>query len=993
MTAHIEFRVLGPLAVGVRDRPVRLRGLRQRSLLAALLLDAGRVVSVDRLAAAVWGEHLPDSVRTQISIHVHGLRKAFKDAGCGVQVIVTEQAGYRLHTDGVWLDTREAEELAAEARKAAAAGLGEQAAAMLARVLGLWRGPVLGEIDTTEIATVARGLEDARLGIAEEWAEAELACGRPREVVARLAGLVEDHPLREGLRAQLMLALWHSERQADALESYQRGRRHLLEELGVEPGRGLREVQQAILAGPPACDAMQPEVPTPPAARLGGNADDGPLPADAGPVVTVRPAQLPPPVSAFVGRTSQIRTLDRILRQDGRCPPMGVISGVAGAGKTALALQWAHLVADRFPDGQLFANLRGYDPDRESAQPAAVLERFLRALGVDGTAIPAGAEERTALFRSILDGRQVLVVLDNAESAAQVRPLLPATPGCCVIVTSRRRLEGLLMGGALAVPVEVLTEQDSAELLARVLGAERVAAEPETVAELAALCDGSPLALRIAAAKLAMRPQWSVGEMAERLADERSRLDQLSRGGLEVRASIGLSYRELSARAALAFRRLGLMDAPGGYAPWLMAALLDTTVHDGERLLEELVDAQLLQPLGRDEAGQPRYRFHDLIRLYAREQAETVEPPDARTAVLSRALGALLGLAEQARDLLHSRYPMVPRGDSPRWLPEDASQAALTDDPLAWLESERLNLVSAVTQSAQLRLADLCRDLAASFVHMFVSRAYFDDWRTVATRALEACRAASHLPGQAAMLFSLGSLALSQRRLTQAADLLETALELFQRLADVPSQAIVLRHLGTVHLFQGDLDRGREELEQALALFEQVGDITALAHGLGFLSHAHMLQDRLEEAARLLHRALTLNPGSKRTEAQLLKRLAEVYRRQGRHADAIRKCEGALAHAVDLNDLVGQAYVLHALGETQLDLGEIVEAGSTLHQALHLARRVGDRLIEGRVLLALGHLGSDRSTFHLQQAAETFAAIGAAGWHDKAMRAAARVSA
>ncbi|MFF3665857.1 AfsR/SARP family transcriptional regulator [Microtetraspora malaysiensis] len=752
MTTHIEFRVLGPLEVGVRGRPVRLGGPRQRSLLAALLLDAGRVVSVDRLAAAVWGERLPESVRTQIPIHVHALRKAFKAAGCGVQVIVTEQAGYRLRTDGVWLDTREAEEQAGAARRAAAAGQSEQAAAMLGRVLGLWRGPVLAEIDTTEIAAVARGLEDARLGIAEEWAEAELACGRPREVVTRLAGLVEEHPLREGLRAQLMVALWHSGRQADALESYQQGREHLLEELGVEPGRGLRDVQQAILAGPPACEVTQPEVPRLLASRRGGNPDDEPLRVGTGPVVTVRPAQLPPVISAFVGRMTQMRTLDRLLGQDGRHLPMGVISGAAGVGKTALALQWAHQVVDQFPDGQLFADLRGYDLDRESAQPAAVLERFLRALGVDGAAIPAGVEERAALFRSILDGRQVLVVLDNAESAAQVRPLLPATPGCSVIITSRRRLEGLMVGGG-ALPVEVLTEQESAELLARVLGAERAAAEREAVAKLAALCHGSPLALRVAAAKLVMRPQWPVAEMAERLADERSRLDQLSRGGLELRAGIELSCRELPTRAALAFRRLGLVDAPGGFAPWLVAALLDTTVHDGERLLEQLVDAQLLQPLGRDGAGQPRYRFHDLIRLFAREQAEAAEPPDARLAVLSQAFGALLGLAEQARDARYgNRYPMVPRGHASRWIPEDASQAALLSDPLAWLESERLNLVSAVTQSAELQLADLCRDLAAGFVHMFESRAYFDDWRSAATRALEACRAVSHLPGQAAML-------------------------------------------------------------------------------------------------------------------------------------------------------------------------------------------------------------------------------------------------
>ncbi|QFY13412.1 hypothetical protein GBF35_48745 [Nonomuraea phyllanthi] len=651
MTAHIEFRVLGPLEAGVRGRPVRLGGPRPRSLLAALLLDAGRVVSVDRLAAAVWGERLPDSVRTQIPIHVHALRKAFDAAGCGVPVIVTEQAGYRLSMDGVWLDMREAEEQAAEARKAAAAGQGEQAAETLGRVLALWRGPVLAGIDTAEIAAAARGLEDVRLGIAEEWAEAEMACGRPREVVARLAAMVEDHPLREGLRARLMLALWHSGRQADALESYRQGRRHLRDELGLEPGSALREVQQAILAGPPAGDAARrggvqaaavaerltmarrAAVPAP---RPGGNAD---LPAGPEPAVALRPAQLPPAVSAFVGRTAQLRALDRLPRQDGRHLPVGVISGVAGVGKTALALRWAHQAAERFPDGQLFANLHGHDPDQESARPAAVLERFLRALGIQAAAVPAGLEERTALFRSALDGRRVLVVLDNAESAAQVRPLLPATPGCCVIVTARRRLEGLMVDhGALPVPVEMLTEQESADLLTRVLGAERAAAEREAVAELAALCDGSPLALRVAAAKLAMRPRWPIAEMAAQLADERSRLDQLSRGGLEVRAGIELSYRELPARAALAFRRLGLVDAPGGFAPWLVAALLETTVHDGERLLEQLVDAQLLQPLGRDGAGRPRYRFHELIRLFARERAEAIEPPDARLAVLSRAV-------------------------------------------------------------------------------------------------------------------------------------------------------------------------------------------------------------------------------------------------------------------------------------------------------------------------------------------------------------------
>ncbi|WP_165977029.1 AfsR/SARP family transcriptional regulator [Nonomuraea diastatica] len=1059
----MEFRILGPLEASCLGRPIKLGGPRPRSLLAALLLDAGRIVPLDRLVTAIWGDRLPGSARNQVAIHVHTLRKAVKAAGRDAELIVTEQVGYRLLTDGVWLDAHEARQQAAAARRASRP---EEASAALARALDLWRGPVLAEIDSTEIAAAARGLENARLDIAEEWADAELACGRPREAVARLAGLVEEHPLREGLRERLMLALWRSGRQADALENYRQGRRHLLDELGLEPGQALRDLQQAILAGPspagtahvdkpapppststapsatspgtfttpsgppglavappgtsaapfgrstaqPSTSAAQPGTPTtqprtpatPPGMTAtqpgtstaqpgtsGGQADQPPL------AVTVRPAQLPPAVSAFVGRTPLIRMLDRLTRPDRDGLPVAVISGAAGVGKTSLALRWAHEVASRFPDGQLFTNLHGYDRDRRSAEPSAVLERLLRALGVPGKAVPPALEERTALFRSTLDGKQVLVLLDNAESAAQVRPLLPGTPGCCVIVTSRRRLEGLTVShGALQVPLDVLTEQESVELLERVVGAERVSAEQEAATRLAKLCDRSPLPLRIAAAKLTVRPQWSLAEMAERLADEHDRLDQLSRGDFEVRASIELSCRELSERAALAFRWLAMVETPCGFAPWLAAALLDTSVEDAEQLLEQLVDAQLLQPLGSDGAGQPRYRFHDLIRLFAREQAEDGGPPGAARAALRRAFSGLLGLAERARDLRFGhRYSRVPRGDEPRWLPDEAALAVVLSDPLAWLESERLTLVAAVSQCAELGLADLSRDLVASYVHLFESRAYFADWHAVAAKAFDACRAASHLPGQAAMLYSIGALNLALRRLPQATEFLCAALGLFEQLADVPSQAIVLRHLGTVHLTQGDLCRGKAEIERALELFEQVGDAMALAHGLGFLSHVHMLEGRLEEAARLLDRALAISTRRALGEAQLLKRRAEVRRRQGLHAEAVRDGEQALAMTIDLNDLVGQAYALHALGEARLGCGELVAAAADLHQALRIARQVGDRLIEGRILLALGHLEDEESIGCLRQAADIFAGIGSTGWHEQAVKAALAITA
>ncbi|MEO3795140.1 BTAD domain-containing putative transcriptional regulator [Nonomuraea sp. B10E15] len=1028
MTTQMEFRILGPLEASCLGRPVKLGGPRPRSLLAALLLDAGRIVPLDRLVTAIWGDRLPGSARNQVAIHVHTLRKAVRAAGRDAELITTERVGYRLLTDDVWLDAHEARQQAAAARRASRP---EEASATLARALDLWRGPVLAEIDTTEIAAAARGLENARLDIAEEWADAELACGRPREAVARLAGLVEEHPLREGLRERLMLALWRSGRQADALESYQQGRRHLLDELGLEPGQALRDLQQAILAGPPPAGTAHEDPPAPPpstpavptgtpsvptstapsgppgqsiAPPGGSTAQPGTSTAQPGasgaqvdqPValVKVRPAQLPPAVSAFVGRTPQIRMLDGLTRPQRDGLPVAVISGAPGVGKTSLALRWAQEVAGRFPDGQLFTNLHGYDRGRRSAEPSAVLERFLRALGVPGTAVPPALEERTALFRSTLDGKRVLVLLDNAESAAQVRPLLPGTPDCCVIVTGRRRLEGLAVShGALQVPLDVLSEQESVELLERVVGAERVSAEHEAATRLATLCDRSPLPLRIAAAKLTARPRWSLSEMAERLADEHHRLDQLSRGDFEVRASIELSCRELSERAALAFRWLAMVETPGGFAPWLAAALLDTSVQDAELLLEQLVDAQLLQPLGSDGAGQPRYRFHDLIRLFAREQA-SAGPPGAASAALCRAFGGLLGLAEKARDLRYGhQYSRVPRGDAPRWLPGEAAQAVLLSDPLAWLESERLTLVAAVSQCAELGLADLSRDLVASYVHLFECRAYFTDWQAVATRAFEACRAASHLPGQAAMLYSIGSLHLVLRRLPQATEFLRAALGLFERLADVPGQAIVLRHLGTVHLFQGDLGRSRAELERALGLFEQVGDAMSLAHGLGFLSHIHMLEGRLEEAARLLDRALVINTNRALSQAQLLKRRAEVRRRQGLHAEAVRDGEQALAITIDLNDLVGQAYALHALGEARHDRGELVAAAADLRRALGIARQVGDRLIEGRVLLALGHLEGEGSIGCFRQAADIFAGIGATGWHEQAVKAALAVTA
>ncbi|MCG5217810.1 AfsR/SARP family transcriptional regulator [Streptosporangium sp. KLBMP 9127] len=568
-TRHVDIRILGPLVAAAGGRPVNLGGPCPQLLLAALLLDAGRAVPVERLTEAMWNEEPPRSARSQISIHVWALRKAFKEAGCTAEVIETVSGGYRVRSQAVRLDLEEVKRKVGLARETT----GERAAGLLREALALWGGPVLAGLDSPIVAARARLIEELRLTAAEEWMDLELSRGRHRELIGELDVLVTEHPLNERLREGLMLALSRSGRYGEALEVYREGHRVLVEEHGLDPGRGLRDLYDTILL-----------------ARA--------------------PAQLPPAAWAFTGRAAELELMDTLLGQRGRHLRMGVISGMAGVGKSALALHWAHRVADRFPDGQLFADLRGYDPDADPVPAALILARFLRALGIADELIPDGGEERALLFRSTLRERRVLIVLDNAASSAQVRALLPGSEGCCVIVTSRRRLQGLVAGmGACAVPLDVLPVSEAAQLVARIAG---VTDDAAGTLRLAALCDGLPLGLRIAAARLVTRPEWTLGDLAVRLADDR--LDQLG----EVRAGFELSYRDLSSDAAHAFRKLA--ESPERISAQWLAGLLDTSASRTEELVDELVDAQLLRPSLRAS-----YRLQGLVRLYAGERARAEE--------------------------------------------------------------------------------------------------------------------------------------------------------------------------------------------------------------------------------------------------------------------------------------------------------------------------------------------------------------------------------
>ncbi|MFI0445417.1 AfsR/SARP family transcriptional regulator [Actinomadura sp. 6N118] len=743
--SQVEFRVLGPLEAVVQGGPVPLGGRRARLVLAALLLDAGRVTTVDRLAEVVWQGSPPASVRTQVAICVSNLRRALGVAG---HVIETVGRGYRVRADAVRLDSCVAEDHIGRARKATSEGRPEEAVALLRAAVALWRGPVLDGLDSAVLADQALRWEELRLTAAEERAEAELALGAHPGLVADLTALVAAHPFRERLRALLMAALARSGRQADALAVYEDGRRVLAEDLGLDPGRHLRTLHAAILR------------------------DDSSVygsPCAVEPFTGTRPAQLPAAVSVFTGRRTELRVLDDLLdgrRESDRHPPICVISGVAGVGKTGLALHWAHRVAGRFGDGQLFADLRGYDVQARPVAAEVVLERFLRALGVPGELIPRTVEERAALYRSTLEGRRVLIVLDNAASAAQVRPLLPGSAGCCVVVTARRRLEALVaVDGARALALDVLSSDEASELLSRVAGMAPGTVDPDAARRLGDLCDRLPLALRIAAAELATRAGGTMTDLADRLADERVRLDELSQDELEVRAGFALSYRDLPPDARSAFRRLSLLDAPAGYAPWMTAALLDVPMRTAERLTGQLADAQLLQPLGRDAVGQARYTCHDLIRLFALERVRAEESPQEHADARTRAFGAMLALAERARRTSESPRDdcLWVRGDAARWYLEGSVVERLLADPARWLEAERSNLVAAVARTARLESAVLCWELAAASAYLFFTRGYFDDWRNVTEEALTVCRRTNDARGQTAILFARVAFGASSR--------------------------------------------------------------------------------------------------------------------------------------------------------------------------------------------------------------------------------------
>ncbi|MGC5053944.1 BTAD domain-containing putative transcriptional regulator [Micromonospora sp. DT48] len=579
---------------------IPLDGAKQRTVLAALLLARERIVSDAQLCRLLWDEHLPATFAAQLYNYVSRLRRYLGDE----VEIVRKCSGYALRRKDSRLDLDDFERLAGLGRAALREGRYEEAGRWLHEALGLWRGTTLSNVTDHLVEAEAHRMAEARMAVLEDRIRADLFLGRQAELVLELTDLVARQPLHEQLRSLLMIALLGCDRQADALAVYHEGRRVLADELGVDPGAALTEAYQAVLARPTVSVAEA-------------------VPRTAPGWRDVRPAMLPPGAHDFHGREEQLRLLTGWLAASPRSgPPRTLLTGMAGVGKTALALRAAHLSRDDFPDGQLYVDLGGTRGN--ATDPGDVLGWFLRSLGNAEQDIPGRLDERECLYRSQLAGRRMLVVLDNVASYSQVRPLLPGDPSCRVILTCRGRLSEL--PGVTRVEVDVLAPAQAIELFATIVGEQRVVAEPAAARQIVELCGRLSIGIRVAAARLIARPHWSLRYLAQRLADERCRLNELRLGTLDVRARIDGSYQQLTAESQVALRRLALLesaDFPIGAA----ARVLDVSSRVGEEVAESLIDARLLEIAGSDGARRQRHRFNGLVRVFAREKAD---PADRR---------------------------------------------------------------------------------------------------------------------------------------------------------------------------------------------------------------------------------------------------------------------------------------------------------------------------------------------------------------------------
>jgi DNA-binding SARP family transcriptional activator len=873
----VQVRLLGPVEVVVDGQARPLAGLRRKAVLAVLALYRGAIVGTDRLVDVVWGEHAPPTVGNTLQRHISYLRQVLGDRA----VILARPPGYVLDLGPDGTDVQVAERLIRRARQATD---GPERVRQLQAALDLWRGRSLA--DVTELPW----LEEQAHQLEQLWREAKrglidarLALGEHAALATEIEWLAAEYPLDEQFHGQWILALYRTGRQAEALAAYDRLRRALDEELGIVPGQPLRDLYASILRQDPVLDPAPPPV----------QVRDSPV-----------PAQLPPAVPSFAGRERELAELDAVRSG------IAVLSGTAGVGKTALAVHWAHRVTDLFPDGQLYVNLRGFDPGGSVTGSAEAVRGFLDALGVPPEKIPPGLDAQAARYRSLMADRRMLVLLDNARDAEQVRPLLPGAPGCLVLVTSRNQLASLVaVEGARPLTLDRPDAEDCRRMLSNRVGADRVAAEPDAVAGIVVGCDRLPLALAVVAARAAAYPQFRLATLAAELGGGVSsdRLDALAAGdaATDVRAVFSWSYQALSAGAARLFRLLGLHGGPDVSAA-AAASVAGVPPREVRPLLAELAQAHLIV-----EHVPNRYTFHDLLRAYALEQFE----PDAeREAAAGRALDHYLHAAFDAALVLNPhRQAIALAGPRPGVTPEH-----LTDrrEALAWFAAEHRILLAAVDRAARTGLDPQVWQLAWTLTTYLNRQGHWADWAATWQAAVDAAR----------------------------------------RLADPTLAAPAHRGVAWAYLRQGRHGEAGTELKVALDWYQRLGDLVGQADTRLDLGWACTVEDRHHEALEHAREALDLYraAGHRAGQAVALNNIGMAYAELGEYRAGLVASEQALVLHQQIGDPDQEAGAWDSVGYAHHHLGDHARATTCYRKAIDLYRELGDRYEEAKTLTHLG---------------------------------------
>ncbi|HET9143513.1 AfsR/SARP family transcriptional regulator [Actinophytocola sp.] len=880
----MEFRLFGGIELVAAGRALDIGTPRQRAVLAVLAVEAGRPVAIETLIDRVWDEEPPLEARNVLYSHLSRVRQLLKRAteASGIAARLDRGlAGYVLEIDPELVDLHRFTALTAAAEDTGRPEI--ERAAELAQALKLWRGSPLAGISGAWAERVRAGWHRRRLSAVVAWGGLEVDLGHAATVISTVSDLVAEYPLAEPLEGLLMRALHAAGRDAEAIERFAVVRARLADELGADPGPELQALHGAILRG---------ELASP----------------DRG-ISRAVPAQLPPDVEGFAAREIELRWLDEMVRDDRTAARTVVLSGTAGVGKTTLAVHWAHRVRHRFPDGQLYVNLRGFGPTGSPVAPAEAVRTFLDAFELPPQRIPAGFEAQVGLYRSLLADRKVLVVLDNAHDAEQVRPLLPAAPGCLALVTSRDQLAGLVAAGARPVTLGLFDRGAARELVGRRIGVGRMANEPGAVDEIVRLCAGLPLALAVVAARAATHPTFGLAALAGELREASGGLDEFAGAdpATDPRAVFSWSYLQLSAAGARLFRLIGLHPGPD-LGTRAAASLAGLPMGQVRPLLAELARAHLIA-----EHSPGRYSCHDLLRAYAAEQAYTLDTAADRAAVTRRVLGHYTHTAFHADGLIEPQRDRVPELTG---VPSGVSPERLTDRTraFAWFEAEHRVLLLAVHQDPE-----------------------FD------TEVWE-------------LVWSIRGFLAHQGHWFDELDVLGAALAAAQRLGDRSKEAFAHCYLGATHVWLDKHEDARRYLETARELYAAGGDLLGEAYVEFYLSWMLERQDRIAEALAHTERALELFRSAEHRagQARCLNAVGWFHALLGEHTTAIEYCQRALDLQIELGDRLGAGQTWHSIGYAHEQRGDLTQAIACYRAAVEAFRESGYRVNEAMGLVSLG---------------------------------------